>query len=268
MTDINDQDIADDETIHHCNLKLDPIQHELPSCLIGWFLYSFPEISSTALELELSRQTGINIAIRLQNVSLGSSLPDDYREVPALHIWVPKKDVTNARQKIRDLYKLETQVFPLGIRLRFIPPAADFSYSGQQLFVKTRHRQDVLLHTIVTIECGDIVDIDARKNGYSLRELIMRIQATNTSHSLFLSVDPVINQPTTTVFVCLPRFETEARSIVSNLRYHLQPPPGFSVNYWFTDAAIGMDIGITVQKNSPSPKFQLSIYIIQEQKQH
>jgi hypothetical protein len=63
------------------------------------------------------------------------------------------------------------------------------------------------------------------------------------------------NRPSTTFFVCLPRFECEARTIISNLRRHLHPPPGFSIHHWFNDTDIGIDTGTKVKKKSPSTTF-------------
>jgi hypothetical protein len=90
----------------------------------------------------------------------------------------------------------------------------------------------------VVIQSWEPIDIDSEHQGYTLRSIVMSLKAHGTEHPLFLSMDHTYNNPTKTLFACLPRFESEARTVVANLHPFLKHYLPINIDYWFTADAI------------------------------
>jgi hypothetical protein len=106
-------------------------------------------------------------------------------------------------------------------------------------YLRARRRQNTFEKEVKKrIFCWDIHSLDTEHKSITLRKAIMHLHPkSKPHHRLFLSVDPLYNNPTTFVFTCLEKYEDEARMVVADLLETLQTTFKMDFSFWFTTSA-------------------------------
>ena len=191
------EDLAYFFTSTRTNMYYKDIQAEKATQL-GYLLYSIEGMDQTLLFQQLSKIARVKIAGRFRHINSEKwekvELP---KQIRALHLECSSEHHRQAKITLSNMYHYSATVFPLGIRMRWVPEIA--SLQGQNDSIKKatllRGRQSqfkAMMQMCVNDEITimDVVDKDRSK---SLRDVIMEIVHPITGVLLFHSVSKMWN---------------------------------------------------------------------------
>jgi hypothetical protein len=190
---------------------------------LGWFLWSFRNIDTAALQQELYNLYNIQVQLRYQNITLGKSKEGE--TVHALHIVVNKDQSEKISMMLQQIYSFEVTQFPLGIIMRFIPHISKVSITREPTLSKWRDNQRLFLESIqdpsrpMMTRTWEIQDLSEEFTFQpSIKKLLMNVKSIEfPTEYLFLSVDTSFFRRKEVNFTFLPRHENEARGFVTNI---------------------------------------------------
>jgi hypothetical protein len=192
---------------------------------IGWLLWSFRRIDTECLQQEIEDVYDIQVNLRYQNVSIGQGKVSGENMVRALHVVVNQEKADQISNVFQHIYSFTSDIFPLGICMRFIPHVLRVTKDKIPKIRKWRARQNAFLKVIedqsrpMTATSWEIMLLDSIIRDFgTLRKRLMEIKAkSNTSEFLFLSVDVSFFRSNEVIFSFLPRHEQDARTFVANI---------------------------------------------------
>ena len=165
----------------------------------GWLLYSSRDMSPAIMGAVLSYITQCTVGVRWRVIKTGKKrAPDEpfdrVNAQRALHLEVPTADAPKAIPMLQSLYKSGQTIFPLGIRLRLIPPIKGMM--NHHTITKIEHlaqRQHAFTTNISGAPTWELVQID--KVDYdlaiTLREALKSIMSEEFPHlTVFHSIFP------------------------------------------------------------------------------
>jgi hypothetical protein len=202
---------------------------------IGWLLWSFRRIDIEKLQQEIEELYDVKVNLRYQNISIGQGKTAPNNMVRALHVVCDQNQTDKISNLFQQIYSFNSDNFPLGIVMRFIPHILRVTNSKHPKIIKCRARQNAFLKTIedpnktMTATSWEIMLLDTSiKDFGTLRKNLMSIKTkSNKNEYLFLSVDVSFFRSNEVLFSFLPRHEQEARSFVANIvpyyrdKYHI-----------------------------------------------
>ena len=192
---------------------------------LGWFLWSFRNIDTIALQQELYQLYNIQVHLRFQNIALNKSNKDMAETVKALHIIVNKDQAEKISTILQSIYSFSVEHFPIGIIMRFIPHISKVSVKKENTLSKLRTKQRLFTESIqdpsrpMMTRTWEIQSLDAELQDHtSLKKTLMEVKSIeNDKEYLFLSIDISFFRKQETIFTFLPIHENEARSFVTNI---------------------------------------------------
>ena len=133
-------------------------------------------------------------------------------------------------------------MFPLGIKLRYVPVLQDITHNvkAQSGYFRLRMRQAHFVKNIVKCQCWEVASLDFTDTELkmSLRSMIMSTRSTShPSLSLFHSVDTAWRGGGV-IFQVIPQLEQEAREFMAGKIIILRRAYGNRVDSFFTPEAL------------------------------
>jgi hypothetical protein len=188
---------------------------------VGWLLWSFRAIDTRRLSEEIEKAFDIKVSFRFSAISFDRGfIPDDHK-IRALHIWAPGGNhFAKTKEIIQEIYSSTSIIFPLDIKMRFVPNSTRIGLERIEKLKKLRRRQSVFLKAIESSNARswEISLLDTKLDDIPpLRSLLMDVKTNEGTSRLFLSVDNLYKRNDIVVFSYLPRHEEEARSFISTL---------------------------------------------------
>ena len=209
----------------------------------NWLLYSTPGLDTMALKEAIHNEIGVEISLRYGMIA--GSLKYDKDRGTDIKGYLVETDLNDSRKvktALRILYGAKATVFPLGIKLRYVPMLQDITHNvkAQSGYFRLRLRQAHFVKKIVKCQCWEVASLDFVDSDLkqSLRSMIMSTRSvTHPSLSLFHSVDTAWRGGGV-IFQVIPQLEQEAREFMAGKIITLRCAYGDKVDSFFTPEAI------------------------------
>ena len=209
---------------------------------LGWLLYSTQSMDQDVLANQIQQAIGVKLALRWKFINTSKFISDATvrKKWMALHVEVDAKEAKKAARGLAKFYSSSSVSFPLGIRMRLVAEFRDVKGNPIMMakHARLRARQASFISVIAGHPNDDIMLLDHKVNGKSLRDMIMQIKSFNpdTPGTLFHSVGQ--NWKGRYIFNFLQSKASEAAMIVDGIIPYLFHYYGRNVHQFFDPGAV------------------------------
>ncbi len=197
---------------------------------IGWLLYSAPEYNLDSLHRQIKQDTGLEVELRFCHiVDEGASRADStIPQTKAIHLEVDQGTPHSQLKSIERVYSANARRFPLGIKMRLVPPRGTGTSTDHDIKVgKLIKLQARFLKYTETRWIGEESSVSLPQHCQlydTLRTLTTPLMANRVSKPLFHAISSSSTNNGYTVRY-LPQYRAPALAAIARLTNQNMPTP-------------------------------------------